>query len=82
MSSANATESRQPSTRTKAKKPPAVGAHSIEDVYRDRAALVGKTKELASPDLGNMGLEIVSLTIRQIAAPQPPRQSGRSLERR
>src|ERR687888_2561825 len=38
----------------------AVGAHSIEDVYRDRAALVAKTKDLASPDLGNMGLEIVS----------------------
>src|ERR671935_690302 len=48
----------------------AVGAHSIEDVYRDRAALVTKTKDLAGPDLGNMGLEIVSLTIRQISDKQ------------
>jgi flotillin len=48
----------------------AVGAHSIEDVYRDRAALVGKTKELAGPDLEKMGLDIVSLTIRQIADKQ------------
>src|SRR5919197_143148 len=44
-----------------------VGAHSIEDVYRDRAALVAKTKDLAAPDLEKMGLDIVSLTIRAIA---------------
>jgi flotillin len=48
----------------------AVGAHSIEDVYRERAKLVMATKELAGPDLGKMGLEIVSLTIRQIADKQ------------
>ena len=48
----------------------AVGAHSIEDVYRERAKLVVATKELAAPDLGKMGLEIVSLTIRQIADKQ------------
>jgi flotillin len=48
----------------------AVGAHSIEDVYRDRATLVAKTKELVTPDLGKMGLDIVSLTIRQIADKQ------------
>jgi flotillin len=44
----------------------AVGAHSIEDVYRERAKLVGATKEMAGPDLHAMGLEIVSLTIRSI----------------
>ncbi len=48
----------------------AAGAHSIEDVYRERAKLVAATKELAAPDLGKMGLEIVSLTIRQIADKQ------------
>jgi flotillin len=48
----------------------AVGAHSIEDVYRDRAALVTKTKELARPDLEAMGLDVVSLTIRSIADKQ------------
>jgi flotillin len=48
----------------------AVGAHSIEDVYRERARLVEKTKELAGPDLHKMGLEIVSLTIRQITDKQ------------
>src|SRR5919198_260183 len=48
----------------------AVGAHSIEDVYRDRAALVAKTKELTAPDLEKMGLDIVSLTIRAIADKQ------------
>jgi flotillin len=44
----------------------AVGSHSIEDVYRERAKLVEATKGLAGPDLERMGLEIVSLTIRQI----------------
>ena len=48
----------------------AVGAHSIEDVYRERAKLVEATKGLAGPDLEKMGLEIVSLTIRQIADKQ------------
>jgi flotillin len=48
----------------------AVGAHSIEDVYRERAKLVEATKELAAPDLEKMGLEIVSLTVRQIADKQ------------
>lgn len=48
----------------------AVGAHSIEDVYRERAKLVDATRDLAGPDLGKMGLEIVSLTIRQIADKQ------------
>src|SRR4051794_2689546 len=48
----------------------AVGGHSIEDVYRDRATLVDKTKELANPDLEKMGLDVVSLTIRQITDKQ------------
>src|SRR5918994_488428 len=48
----------------------AVGAHSIEDVYRERVKLVQATKTLTGPDLKKMGLEIVSLTIRQIADKQ------------
>jgi flotillin len=48
----------------------AVGAHSIEDVYRERARLVTATKEMVGPDLHAMGLEIVSLTIRQITDKQ------------
>jgi flotillin len=48
----------------------AVGAHSIEDVYRERAKLTEATKQLAAPDLAKMGLEIVSLTVRQITDKQ------------
>jgi flotillin len=48
----------------------AVGAHSIEDVYRERSKLVAATKEMSAPDLAKMGLEIVSLTIRQITDKQ------------
>jgi flotillin len=48
----------------------AVGAHSIEDVYRERAKLISATKEMTTPDLYAMGLEVVSLTIRQITDKQ------------
>ncbi len=48
----------------------AVGAHSIEDVYRERAKLVSATKEQAGSDLHAMGLETVSLTIRSITDKQ------------
>jgi flotillin len=48
----------------------AVGALSIEDIYRERARLVAAVRELAEPDLDGMGLQIVSLTIRNIADKQ------------
>jgi flotillin len=48
----------------------AVGSHSIEDIYRERQKLVGAVRELAEPDLGRMGLEIVSLTVRNIGDKQ------------
>jgi flotillin len=48
----------------------AVGAHSIEDVYRERAKLASATRELVTDDLKRMGLEIVSLTIRAITDKQ------------
>src|ERR671937_2347043 len=35
----------------------AVGAHSIEDVYRDRAALAAAPKNLANPDHGNIAVQ-------------------------
>jgi flotillin len=44
----------------------AVGALSIEDVYRERRRLVTAARDLAEPDLRRMGLEMVSLTIRNI----------------
>ena len=44
----------------------AVGALSIEDVYRERKRLVSAVRELAEPDLERMGLEAVSLTVRNI----------------
>jgi flotillin len=48
----------------------AVGGLSIEDIYRERARLVAAVRELAGPDLESMGLQIVSLTIRNIADKQ------------
>src|SRR5262249_15314155 len=48
----------------------AVGAHSLPGIYRERQKLVSKTRDLAAPDLNQMGLEIVSLTVRNIADKQ------------
>src|ERR687887_872016 len=48
----------------------AVGNLSIEDIYRERQRLVAAVRELAAPDLDRMGLQIVSLTVRNIADKQ------------
>src|ERR671934_2795809 len=42
----------------------AVGALDIEDIYRERQRLVKGVRELAAKDLHSMGLNIVSLTVR------------------
>src|SRR5437016_12618161 len=48
----------------------AVGSLPIEDIYRERQKLVAATRELAEPDLNAMGLQVVSLTIRNVADKQ------------
>jgi flotillin len=48
----------------------AVGSLSIEDIYRERQKLVARVRDLASPDIERMGLEVVSLTIRNIGDKQ------------
>src|ERR671934_633977 len=48
----------------------AVGSLSIEDIYRERQRLVAAVRDLAAPDLDRMGLQIVSLTVRNIADKQ------------
>src|SRR5947199_2047023 len=48
----------------------AIGALSIEDIYRERQRLVGAVRTMAGPDLERMGLQIVSLTIRNVADKQ------------
>jgi flotillin len=48
----------------------AVGGLSIEDIYKERQRLVAAVRELAGADLDAMGLDIVSLTIRNITDKQ------------
>jgi flotillin len=48
----------------------AVGALSIEDIYRERQRLISAVRSLAEPDLERMGLTMVSLTIRNVADKQ------------
>jgi flotillin len=48
----------------------AIGALGIEDIYRERQRLVQGVRSLAEPDLNRMGLQVVSLTIRNISDKQ------------
>src|SRR5256714_3082698 len=48
----------------------ATGGLDIEDIYRERQKLVAAARGLAEPDLGSMGLQIVSLTVRNISDKQ------------
>ena len=43
-----------------------LGTMTVEDIYRNRDAFAAKVQEVAAGDLANMGLTIVSFTIRDI----------------
>ncbi len=43
-----------------------LGTLTVEEVYRDRDAFAQKVQEVAAGDLANMGLTIISFTIRDI----------------
>jgi flotillin len=47
-----------------------LGTVSIEDLYTKRREFAEQVKALASQDLDRMGLEVVSLTVRNIADPR------------
>lgn len=43
-----------------------LGTMTVEQIYKDRDAFASQVREVASTDMANMGLEIVSFTIRDI----------------
>ena len=43
-----------------------LGTMTVEDIYRDRDAYAHKVRDVAATDMANMGMEIVSYTIRDI----------------
>jgi flotillin len=43
-----------------------LGTMSVEDVYKNRETFAGRVQEVAATDMANMGLSIVSFTIRDI----------------
>jgi len=47
-----------------------LGTLSIEDIYTRRNEFAQKVKEMVAPDLAKMGLEVVSLTIKDITDPR------------
>lgn len=43
-----------------------LGTLTVEEIYRDRDQFAQLVREVASPDVGRMGLEIVSFTIKDV----------------
>jgi flotillin len=43
-----------------------LGTLTVEEIYQNRDAFAGKVQEVATGDMANMGLQIVSFTIRDI----------------
>ncbi|XP_053212716.1 flotillin-2-like isoform X2 [Panonychus citri] len=43
-----------------------LGTLNVEDIYRDRDTFAGLVREVASPDVGRMGIEILSFTIKDV----------------
>ena len=43
-----------------------LGTMTVEEIYRDRDAFATQVRDVASTDMANMGMEIVSFTIRDI----------------
>merc|ERR550519_1440280 len=43
-----------------------LGTLTVEEVYKDREAFASLVREVASPDVGRMGIEILSFTIKDI----------------
>ncbi|KAJ8958483.1 hypothetical protein NQ318_002276 [Aromia moschata] len=42
------------------------GTLTVEEVYRDRDQFAGLVREVAAPDVGRMGIEILSFTIKDV----------------
>lgn len=47
-----------------------LGTMTVEEIYKDRDAFAKQVREVASADMANMGLEIVSFTIKDIGDDQ------------
>jgi flotillin len=47
-----------------------LGTLTVEQIYRDRESFAQKVQEVSSTDFANMGLEVVSLTIKEVTDTQ------------
>merc|ERR1719461_161685 len=43
-----------------------LGPHTVEEVYKDRDQFASLVREIAKPDVGKMGIEILSFTIKDV----------------
>lgn len=46
--------------------PPPTGTLTVEEVYKDRDQFAALVREVAAPDVGRMGIEILSFTIKDV----------------
>lgn len=45
---------------------PVAGTLTVEEVYKDRDQFAALVREVAAPDVGRMGIEILSFTIKDV----------------
>ena len=45
---------------------PIIGTLTVEEVYKDRDQFASLVREVAAPDVGRMGIEILSFTIKDV----------------
>jgi hypothetical protein len=57
-----------------------LGTMTVEDIYQNRDAFAAKVQEVAAGDMANMGLSIVSFTIKDIRQPRLPRRAGQAAD--
>ena len=43
-----------------------IGTLTVEEVYKDRDQFASLVREVAAPDVGRMGIEILSFTIKDV----------------
>ena len=51
-----------------------LGTLTVEEVYKDRDQFASLVREVAAPDVGRMGIEVLSFTIKVLIQPPPTSQ--------
>lgn len=60
---------------------PSTGTLTVEQIYQDRDQFAKLVREVAAPDVGRMGIEILSFTIKVQAGPSLGISTGQAVQK-